>query len=73
MNPAQRFDFDYLSIHKAERQETADCYWGQSPPSSPETSFTQGLISRGEGWRHNWGSETGGLTGSAQDLNTTYH
>lgn len=39
------------------------------PPSSPETSFTQRLISRAEGWRYNWGSETGGLTGSAQDLN----
>lgn len=38
------------------------------PPSSPET-FTQRLISRAEGWRYNWGSETGGLTGSAQDLN----
>lgn len=26
----------------------------QSLPSSPETSFTQGLTSRGEGWRYNW-------------------
>lgn len=32
MNPAQRFDFDYLSIHKAERQETADCYKGNNAP-----------------------------------------